>query len=105
MVGRADRALLFETARLAMPQGKILIADDEATARTSVTELLRSEGYTTEAAPDGFKALARAQEFAPDLVLTDLNMPGIDGVELLRKLKEANPELPVVLMTAYGGVE
>jgi len=88
-----------------MSHGKILIVDDEAAARTSLTELLRGEGYTVEAAADGFKALARVEELEPDLVLTDLNMPGIDGVELLRKLKESSPELPVVLMTAYGGVE
>jgi DNA-binding NtrC family response regulator len=88
-----------------MSKGKILVVDDEAGARTALAELLRAEGYTIETAGDGFKALGRLEEFTADLVLTDLNMPGIDGVELLRKLKEAQPELPVVLMTAFGGVE
>jgi DNA-binding NtrC family response regulator len=88
-----------------MTQAKILVVDDEASARTSLGELLRGEGYAVETAADGFKALGRMGEFEPDLVLTDLNMPGMDGVELLGKLKELNPELPVVLMTAFGGVE
>ena len=88
-----------------MTEAKILVVDDEASARTALGELLRSEGYAVETAADGFKAIGRLAEFEPDLVLTDLNMPGIDGVELLGKLKELNPELPVVLMTAFGGVE
>src|SRR5262245_60910774 len=88
-----------------MSKGKILVVDDEVSARTALAELLRGEGYAVEVAGDGFKALGKMDEFAPDLVLTDLNMPGIDGVELLRKVKEADSELPVVLMTAFGGVE
>jgi DNA-binding NtrC family response regulator len=60
---------------------------------------------STSKPPDGFKALARFHEFAPDLVLTDLKMPGMDGVELLRKLREQDPETVVVLMTAFGAVE
>jgi DNA-binding NtrC family response regulator len=88
-----------------MTKGKILVVDDEASARTALAEILRAEGYEVETASDAFKALGRLDEFAPDVVLTDLNMPGIDGVELLRKVKEDDPERPVVLMTAYGGVE
>jgi DNA-binding NtrC family response regulator len=88
-----------------MSNGKILVVDDEVSARTALAELLRGEGYTVEVAGDGFKALGKLEEFGPDLILTDLNMPGIDGVELLRKVKEADAELPVVLMTAFGGVE
>jgi DNA-binding NtrC family response regulator len=88
-----------------MSKGKILVVDDEPSARTALAELLRSEDYEIETAGDGFKALGRLQDSTPDLVLTDLNMPGMDGVELLRKLKEDRPELPVVLMTAFAGVE
>ncbi|HEV8550762.1 MAG TPA: sigma-54 dependent transcriptional regulator, partial [Polyangiaceae bacterium] len=88
-----------------MRNAKILVVDDEASARTALAELLRQEGYEVETAGDGFKALGRMTEFEADLVLTDLNMPGMDGVELLRKVKETNHELPVVLMTAFGGVE
>jgi len=88
-----------------MSKGKILIVDDEPSARTALAELLRGEDYDIETAGDGFKALGRLQESTPDLVLTDLNMPGMDGVELLRKVKEDHAGLPVVLMTAFAGVE
>jgi DNA-binding NtrC family response regulator len=88
-----------------MTKTKILVVDDEASARTPLAELLRQADYEVETAADGFKALGRLEEFEPDLVLTDLNMPGMDGVELLRKVKEHDPERPVVLMTAFGGVE
>jgi DNA-binding NtrC family response regulator len=88
-----------------MSKGSILVVDDEAAARSALADVLRGEGYAVETAHDAFKALGRLEDFAPDLVLTDLNMPGMDGVELLRKLKEHDTELPVVLMTAFGGVE
>ena len=88
-----------------MSKGKILVVDDEAAARTALADLLRAEGYEVETAGDGFKALGRLAEFDAELVLSDLNMPGMDGVELLRKLKEHDAELPVILMTAFGGVE
>jgi DNA-binding NtrC family response regulator len=84
---------------------RILVVDDEANARTALAEILRQEKYAVETAADGFKALARMEEFEPDLVLTDLKMPGMDGVELLRKVHDADPDLPVVLMTAFGAVE
>jgi DNA-binding NtrC family response regulator len=86
-------------------RGRILIVDDEANARGALAELLREEGYQVELAADGFKALPKLQEFAPDLVLTDLKMPGMDGIELMRKAREADPERMVVVMTAYGTVE
>jgi DNA-binding NtrC family response regulator len=88
-----------------MNNGRILVVDDEASARNTLADLLRAEGFTIETAADGFKALAKLDEFSPDVVLTDLNMPGIDGVEVLRKVHEHDPDLPVVLMTAFGGVE
>jgi len=86
-------------------KGRILVVDDEPNARAALAEILREEGYTVDVAADGFKGLARAEEFGPDLVLTDLKMPGMDGVELLRKLRHHDPELPVVIMTAFGAVE
>jgi DNA-binding NtrC family response regulator len=87
------------------PRGRILIVDDEANARTALAELLREEGYAVETAADGFKALPKLDEFAPDLVLTDLRMPGIDGIELMRKGRERDPERAFVVMTAYGAVD
>ncbi|MEP6651931.1 MAG: sigma-54 dependent transcriptional regulator [Myxococcales bacterium] len=91
--------------RRMQPKGRILVVDDEVNARAALTELLRDDGYAVEAAADGFKALGKVADFAPDLVLTDLKMPGMDGIQLLGKLHEQDPELPVVVMTAFGEVE
>src|SRR6266545_1413008 len=87
------------------PRGRILIVDDEANARSALAELLRDEGFTVETAADGFKALPKLEEFAPDLLLTDLCMPGMDGIDLMRKTHELDPETVAVLMTAHGAVE
>jgi two-component system response regulator HydG len=86
-------------------KGRILVVDDEANARSALDELLRDDGYAVETAADGFKALGKVADFAPDLVLTDLKMPGMDGIQLLGRLREQDPELPVVVMTAFGEVE
>src|SRR5262249_32117236 len=86
-------------------RARILIVDDEANARTALAELLRDHGYAVETAADGFKALPKLDEFNPDLLLTDLKMPGMDGIELMRRAREADPERAVVVMTAYGAVE
>jgi DNA-binding NtrC family response regulator len=85
--------------------GRILIVDDESNARNALAEILREEGYSCETAADGFKGLGRFAEFEPDLVLTDLKMPGMDGVEFLTKVRERSPGLPVVVMTAFGAVD
>ncbi len=85
--------------------GRILVVDDEANARTALAELLREEGYTVETAADGFKALPKLEEFAPELLLTDLRMPGMDGLELLKKAREVDSEMVVVVMTAHGAIE
>ena len=66
-------------------RGRILIVDDEANARAALCEILREEGYSTETAADGFKALGKLEEFQPDVVLTDLKMPGLDGIGLMEK--------------------
>jgi DNA-binding NtrC family response regulator len=88
-----------------MSKGRILVVDDEANARTALAELLREEGYSVEMAADGFKALPKLTDFAPDVLLTDLKMPGLDGLELMTKAKDLDPEIGVVVMTAYGAVE
>jgi DNA-binding NtrC family response regulator len=88
-----------------MEKHRILVVDDEANARTALAELLRDEGYAIETAGDGFKALGKIAEFDPDIVLTDLKMPGMDGLELLRKLRTEDEERVVVVMTAFGAIE
>jgi two-component system response regulator HydG len=91
--------------RIVNTKGRILVVDDEVNARTALTELLNEEGYLVESAADGFKALGKVADFAPDLVLTDLKMPGMDGLQLLAKLREGDPDLAVIVMTAFGEIE
>ncbi len=86
------------------PRGRILIVDDEANARAALAEILREEGYTTETAADGFKALGKLEEFAPDVVLTDLKMPGLDGIGLMEKAQESRIAATFVVMTAFGTI-
>jgi DNA-binding NtrC family response regulator len=84
---------------------RILIVDDEANARGALAELLTQEGYDASQANDGFAALKMIEDGAPDLVLCDLRMPRMDGLELLRRVAE-RPFRPVfVMMTAHGSVE
>src|SRR5262245_55782058 len=87
------------------PRGRILVVDDEANARTALAELLREEGFSVETAADGFKALPKLDDFNPDLVLTDLRMPGMDGIELMQKSRAADPDRAVVVMTAHGAID
>ncbi len=85
-------------------RGRILIVDDEANARAALSEILHEEGYTTEVAADGFKALKKVEEFSPDVVLTDLKMPGLDGIGLMQKARELSPSATFVVMTAFGTI-
>jgi DNA-binding NtrC family response regulator len=89
-----------------LPQhGRILVVDDEVNARTALAELLRDEGYEVETAADAFKALGKLESFAPDVVLSDLKMPGMDGIELVRKIQAMEDAPSVVVMTAFGAVQ
>lgn len=78
---------------------RILVADDQATMRHIVAEMLQEKGHTVTAVEDGQAAYesARANDF--DLVVADVNMPGMDGLEFLKKIKEAKPALKVVFVT------
>ena len=83
---------------------KVLIVDDKQMMRDSVGATLQRAGYTVIAAADGDSALKMIGKHQPAAVVTDLKMPGMDGLELLGHLLKADPRLPVVLMTAYGSV-
>jgi CheY-like chemotaxis protein len=87
-----------------MQRGRVLVVDDEADARATLAELLREEGYLVETASDGFRALGKTPEFEPDVVLTDLNMPAMDGLELLHKLGGQADGPVMLVMTGFGGV-
>jgi DNA-binding NtrC family response regulator len=83
----------------------VLVVDDEANARSALEEFLSDEGYIVATAPDGQTAIALLGTFQPDVVLTDLHMPGVDGVGLLDHGARHLPELPFVVMTAFGSPE
>ncbi|MEM7577841.1 MAG: sigma-54 dependent transcriptional regulator [Planctomycetota bacterium] len=83
---------------------KILVVDDKPSMRDSVGLTLQRAGYAVVAAASGTQALELARKHDPAAVITDLCMPGMTGLELLAQLHDANPTLPVVLMTAYGQV-
>ncbi len=85
-------------------RGRILIVDDEANARAALSEMLHDDGYATETAADGFKALGKLADFAPDIVLTDLKMPGLDGIALMEKARAVVPGAVFVVMTAFGTI-
>src|SRR4051812_32820105 len=85
--------------------GRILVVDDEVNARTVLAELLRGEGFDVEMAADAFKAIGKYESFAPHVVLTDIRMPGMDGIELVKKLKGHEDPCDVIVMTAFGAVE
>jgi len=84
---------------------RILVVDDEKAIRWSLGEALRNIEYEVEEAENGKKALKLFQDEPFDLVILDLKLPDIDGLQVLKKLKEVEPELPVIMMTAYGEVE
>jgi DNA-binding NtrC family response regulator len=84
---------------------RILVIDDEAGIRESLEVLLTLEGYTVEMAIDGEEGIALLEKRSYDLVLLDLALPGQTGLELLPQIHERYPELPVVMITAYGTVD
>ena len=75
------------------------MVDDDADACETLTTALRQSGYAVESARDGFEALERLALTMPDLVLTDLRMPGMNGLELIRKIHQMRPGAPVILVT------
>lgn len=83
-------------------QPKILIADDEDAARYGMVRAISAHGYRIEEAADGESALQKISEFQPDVVLSDINMPGMDGLTLLRRVNTYDDPPLVVLVTAYG---
>ncbi len=86
------------------PRGRVLVVDDEPSARSGLEKLLKQEGFSVETAEDGKSALELATERPPDIVVTDLKMPQMDGVELLTRLREQDPHIPVIVVTAFGEV-
>jgi DNA-binding response OmpR family regulator len=81
---------------------RILVVDDEKNVRFTVTHALRSDGYTVDSAASGTEGLERTSQERYDLILVDLRMPGMTGIDMLRELRRRDPEMPAVIITAYG---
>ncbi|CAM4484968.1 sporulation initiation phosphotransferase F [Paenibacillus sp. oral taxon 786 str. D14] len=84
---------------------KVLIVDDQNGIRILLMEVFSSEGYKTFQAANGKMALEIVRSDSPDLVLLDMKIPGMDGLEILKHIKEVNPEIKVIMMTAYGELD
>src|SRR5579872_6113076 len=87
-----------------MPKTRILVIDDEAAIRDSLRMTLEYEGYEFIGAATGQEGLALAERDAPDLVLLDVKMPGMDGIEVLERLRNMNESLPVVVVSGHGSI-
>ncbi|HMC81851.1 MAG TPA: response regulator, partial [Candidatus Polarisedimenticolia bacterium] len=83
---------------------RLLVADDEPHQREMLSGILERAGYRVETAPGGREALEALERGGFDLLLTDQRMPGMDGLVLLERAQAIQPDLPVILMTAYGSV-
>ena len=87
-----------------MSAGKVLVVDDEPEVRQVLQEFLTSRGYDVSVAAGGLEAIALVETVKPDLVLLDVAMPDIDGVETLRQIVELQPTLPVIMVTANADI-
>ena len=83
---------------------RVLVVDDEAMLADLLAQALRHEGWETATAKDGLDALAKASSFHPDIVILDVQMPRMDGLETLARLRARDPELPVLFLTARDAV-
>ncbi len=86
-------------------QERILVADDDAVIREGLRRVLGMEGYLVETQPNGRLALDRLQESSFDLLITDLKMPGMSGLEVLQAVRVLQPEMPVILITGFAAVD
>ena len=84
-----------------MKTNRILLVDDEESIQLLYREEFEEEGYIVDSAYNGFEALEKFRENPPDLVILDINMPGMNGIEVLRQMKEFRATLPVILSSAY----
>lgn len=84
---------------------QIIVVDDEKIKRTTMTDVLNKVGYNVESFESPISALAHFEKFGADIVITDIRMPGMDGFEVLQKVKSINPNSAVIMITGYGTIE
>lgn len=90
---------------MSLASNTILIVDDQPGIRRLLMEVLTEEGYTVVTAQNGYEGLQKAKELEPALILMDMKMPGMDGIETLRELRKVGQAGNVIMMTAYGELE
>ena len=83
----------------------ILIIDDEKSIRKTLSEILSYEGYKIDEAGDGEEGLKRFREKTYEVVLCDIKMPKLDGIEFLEKAKESNPDIPIIMISGHGNID
>jgi len=91
--------------RICLDKQKVLIVDDQNGIRLLLMEVFNSEGYHTTQASNGKVALEIVRSERPDLVLLDMKIPGMDGLEILKHIKAIDPTITVIMMTAYGELD
>jgi len=94
--------VLFNTSK---PMAKILIVDDETPIRRTLRDILEFEGYDVEEAADGLECLAKVQKEKFDVIITDIKMPKMDGIEALERLQILTPETPVIMVSGHGTID
>ncbi len=87
-----------------MDRGRILVVDDEVIMRTSLSRWIERDGYQVETAASGEEALEKLKETRFDILLVDIKMEGMNGIEVLKRVKETDPDAAVVMITAYGSI-
>lgn len=86
-------------------KGKILIVDDQKGVRRLLEELFKKEGWDVEVASDGKEAIGMVEERLPDIILMDVKMPNMNGLEASQAILQAHNHVPIIMMTAYGEIE
>src|SRR5690349_3506835 len=94
-----------EMLAMSRDRGHVLVVDDEVSALKAMKSLLESEGFSVTTAENGQKALDKLAVAPPDILVTDLKMPDVDGLELLQRAKMTYDDLPVIVVTAFGAVD
>lgn len=90
--------------KLKSGQKNILVVDDDMSVRTTFSSVLRQEGYRVTAVKNGYEAIKAIDKDSFDLALVDLGMPGMDGIEVLEKIKTRRPQTRVIIFTGYGSI-
>ena len=88
-----------------LPPKRILLVDDEENARIGLSRLLSNEGFLVDSVSNGFEALSYLRQQEVNLIISDINMPEMNGISFLKELNKSFPQSNVIMITAYGGVE